>query len=100
MSLCYDFQKWTIISLVSVAISLAVGLVIQYAHGQSVDNQTTVNYTHFSIDIPNNWAYDEPGAGATRYPDLTPSKFASFLINKSEPLNEIERWRCICFVLW
>ena len=27
MSLCYDFEKWTIISLVSVAISLTVGLV-------------------------------------------------------------------------
>ena len=34
MSLCYDFQKWTIISLASVAISLTVGLVLmQYAHG-------------------------------------------------------------------
>ena len=35
MSLCYDFEKWTIISLALVAISLIVGLVlIQYAHSQ------------------------------------------------------------------
>lgn len=37
LSLYYDFQKWAIISLTSVAISLTVGLLllsIQYAHGQ------------------------------------------------------------------
>ena len=28
MSLCYDFSKWMMISLSSIAISLAVGLVI------------------------------------------------------------------------
>jgi hypothetical protein len=33
MSLFYDFEKWTIISLASVAISLTVGLVLQYTHG-------------------------------------------------------------------
>ena len=32
MSLCYDFQKWTILTLGLVAVSLSVGL-IQYAHG-------------------------------------------------------------------
>ena len=33
MSLCYDFQKWTIISLSSVAISLTIGLLlINFAH--------------------------------------------------------------------
>jgi hypothetical protein len=37
MSICYDFQKSTMISLASVAISLTIGLIlisIQYAHGQ------------------------------------------------------------------
>jgi len=33
MSLCYDFQKWLMITLASVAISLTVGLILQYAHG-------------------------------------------------------------------
>jgi hypothetical protein len=27
MSLCYDFQKWTIISLASVALCLTIGLI-------------------------------------------------------------------------
>jgi hypothetical protein len=47
MSLCYDFQKWTIISMVSVAISLTIGLVTlaygqespeDYAQFQSIKN--------------------------------------------------------------
>jgi hypothetical protein len=33
MSLCYDFQKWTMITLASIVISLTVGLLMQYAHG-------------------------------------------------------------------
>ena len=33
MSLCYDFEKWTIISLPGVAISLTVGLLMQIGHG-------------------------------------------------------------------
>ena len=34
MSLCYDFQKWTITSIALVTISLTVGLVLmQYAYG-------------------------------------------------------------------
>jgi hypothetical protein len=35
MSLCYDFEKWTMISLVSVAISLTVGLIILVGHEAS-----------------------------------------------------------------
>ena len=34
MSLCYDFEKWIIVSMALVAVSLIVGLVLmQYAHG-------------------------------------------------------------------
>ncbi len=38
MSLCYDFQKWNIISLALVAISLKVGLIILVgeANGQAL----------------------------------------------------------------
>jgi hypothetical protein len=39
MSLCYDFQKWTMITLASVAISLTVGLILQYAHGYTDPKQ-------------------------------------------------------------
>jgi hypothetical protein len=35
MSLCYDFQKWTMVTLASIAISLTVGLLMQYAHGET-----------------------------------------------------------------
>lgn len=42
MSLCYDFQKWTMVTLASVAISLTIGLVIQYAHG--IVNGTSTMY--------------------------------------------------------
>ena len=36
MSRCYDFQKWTMISLEMVALSLTVGLVlVNFAHGQN-----------------------------------------------------------------
>ena len=34
MSLCYDFQKWTMITLATIAISLIVGLVT-LAYGQT-----------------------------------------------------------------
>jgi hypothetical protein len=37
MSLCYDFEKWTMISLASVAISLTIGLV-SLVYGQSLDD--------------------------------------------------------------
>jgi len=34
MSICYELEKWTMITLASIAISLTVGLVLmQYAHG-------------------------------------------------------------------
>jgi hypothetical protein len=41
LSLCYDFQKWTIISLASIAISLTIGLLMQFAHGQEDNNNQT-----------------------------------------------------------
>jgi hypothetical protein len=37
MSLCYDFQKWTMVTLGLIAISLTVGL-ISIAFGQSIDD--------------------------------------------------------------
>jgi hypothetical protein len=36
MSLCFDFQKWTMITLALVAISLSVGLLLQYAHAGTI----------------------------------------------------------------
>ena len=38
MSICYDFQKWIMISLSSIAISLTIGLV-SLVHGQETELQ-------------------------------------------------------------
>jgi hypothetical protein len=43
MSLCYDFQKWTILTLALVAISLTVGL-IQYAQGYQMLSTNGTRY--------------------------------------------------------
>ena len=41
MSLCYDFEKWTIISLTSVTISLTIGLImLSFAFADNVTAQT------------------------------------------------------------
>jgi ABC-type phosphate transport system auxiliary subunit len=38
MSVCYDFQKWTMITFASVAVSLTIGLLlINFAHGLEYD---------------------------------------------------------------
>lgn len=59
MSLCYDFQKWTMITLASIAISLTIGLVT-LAYGQETNNFKT--YTNkdmkFTIQHPSNWKID------------------------------------------
>jgi 5-bromo-4-chloroindolyl phosphate hydrolysis protein len=35
LSLCYEFEKWIIITFASIAISLTIGLLlINFAHGQ------------------------------------------------------------------
>ena len=56
MSLCYDGEKWLMITFASVAISLSVGLILQYAHGQSdvylegkVKNDTSITGKHLQI---------------------------------------------------
>ena len=83
MSLCYDFQKWTILTLGLVAISLSVGLVLQYAHGQT----TTINDTAFSVDIPDNWTYKYNIFSKV---DLTPSEFGALLIDYDKATEQMK----------
>jgi len=46
MSFCYDFQKWTVLSLGLVAATLVIGLVLmQVGHGQINNSNTTNNET-------------------------------------------------------
>lgn len=58
MSVYYDFEKRTMISLASVTISLSVGLLlIQYAHGQDTQVQAqtvTQNSSEVTTSILNN----------------------------------------------
>ena len=47
---------------------------------------TNVNNTDFSIDIPDNWTYEEGVLNSSLR--LTPNEFGELLLNKTEPLNE------------
>ena len=49
MSLCYDFQKWTMITLACIAITLTIGLV-SLVYGQPVDNQTVNAQSDFYLE--------------------------------------------------
>jgi len=59
MSLCYDFEKWTMVTLALVAATLIVGLIIllnPFAHGQNMTQQqreALVNYCFQHVDRPN-----------------------------------------------
>jgi hypothetical protein len=35
MSLCYDGEKWLMVTLASIAISFTIGLIFSIAHGQN-----------------------------------------------------------------
>ena len=44
MSLCYDFEKWLMITFASVSITMTVALVLmQYSHGLIIDDNPTVD---------------------------------------------------------
>src|SRR4249919_198712 len=81
MSLCYDFEKCTIISLALVAVSLTVGLVlINFAHGQSYPYFEYSSYDlSMVIRYPQNWVYNESAENyATAF---FPSSEISFMSN-------------------
>lgn len=66
------------IGVMFVALSLSISSV----------NALVVNNTDFSIDVPNNWAYEQ---GIFSVVALTPSEFGVLLVNHSKPLNETMR---------
>lgn len=52
MSLCYEFEKWTMITFASIAISLTVGLLlINFAHGQDEENTDREDKALFYLSI-------------------------------------------------
>ena len=66
------------IGVMFVALSLSISSV----------NALVINNTDFSIDVPNNWAYEQ---GIFSVVALTPSEFGVLLVNHSKPLNETMR---------
>jgi hypothetical protein len=67
-----------------VFVAIAVVLVALSLSISSVD-AIIVNNTDFSIDIPDNWAYEQ---GIFSVVALTPSEFGVLLVNHSKPLSE------------
>jgi hypothetical protein len=70
-----------------VFVAIGVMLVVLSLSISSV-NAIVVNNTDFSIDVPNNWAYEQ---GIFSVVALTPSEFGVLLVNHSKPLNETMR---------
>jgi hypothetical protein len=73
------------ICLVFVAIAVMLVAVAGLSLSISKVNAILVNNTIFSIDIPDNWAYEQ---GISSVIGLTPSEFGVLLVNHSKPLSE------------
>jgi hypothetical protein len=50
MSLCYDFEKWTIVSLISITIILSIGLV-SLAYGQGITQKDYLSDFYRQLDM-------------------------------------------------
>jgi hypothetical protein len=77
MILCHDFQKWTMLSLALVAISLSVGILIQVVHGQKVRTFDECVNVYFN------------GTISPMMPK-TEKNFCNFMIEKNLTLDEFK----------
>ena len=73
------------ICLVFVAIAVMLVAVTALSLSISNVNAIVVNNTDFSIDIPDNWTYEQ---GIFSVIALTPNEFGVLLVNHSKPLSE------------
>ena len=73
------------ICLVFVAIAVMVVAVAALSLSISNVNAIVANNTDFSIDIPDNWAYEQ---GIFSVVALTPNEYGVLLVNHSKPLSE------------
>lgn len=73
------------ICLVIVAIAVMLVAVAALSLSISNVNAIVVNNTDFSIDIPDNWTYEQ---GIFSVIALTPNEFGVLLVNHSKPLSE------------
>ena len=76
--------KIQVLSITMCLVFVAVAALSLSLSISSV-NAIVVNNTDFSIDIPDNWAYEQ---GIFPVVALTPSEFGILLVNHSKPLNE------------
>ena len=74
------------ICLVFVAIAVMVVAVAALSLSISNVNAIVANNTDFSIDIPDNWTYEEGVLNSSV--TLTPNEFGVLLLNHSKPLSE------------
>ena len=97
MSLCYDFSKWTMITLASIAIGLTIFTAWQIAYGQPVQFKTyTNNDLKFSIQYPSNWEVKEkeeyPNSVTFQIPDRAyNSSFFMVSVGEPEQNNTLEQ---------
>ncbi|HEY7228078.1 MAG TPA: PsbP-related protein [Nitrososphaeraceae archaeon] len=67
-----------LISILTVVMTISLSI-------SNVNALSKVNNRDFSMDIPDNWAFEQD---ILSQPALTPREFATFLVNHTEPLNE------------
>ena len=94
MSLCYDFQKWTMITLATIAISLTIGLGLSIAYGQEQDQELEFKtYTNdkfdYSVQYPSDWKIQgPPDAVSFMIPDR--DKNSWFAVSVDEPKTDLD----------
>ena len=74
-----DMSAMLLIPILTITVVLSLSVSNVYA-------LTTVKNTTFSIDIPDNWTYEEGVLNSSVA--LTPNEFGVLLVNHSKPLSE------------
>jgi hypothetical protein len=72
-----DKSSFLLITIIGIGVALSLSI--------SNVNAIVANNTDFSIDIPDNWAYEQ---GIFSVVALTPNEFGALLVNHSKPLSE------------
>jgi hypothetical protein len=91
MSLCYDFQKWTIITLASIAICLTISLInIAYGQIQDMFSEEKVNRAKFfEMRMIVDYCHDHPEI-ADPVQDLADKHQLLFNFSEGHTCEEIE----------
>ncbi|MDW0179930.1 MAG: PsbP-related protein [Nitrososphaeraceae archaeon] len=90
MSLCYDLQKWTMVTLSSIAITMIVGLV-SLVYGQVEEFETYTNDEFdCSVQYPSDWKIKDknPSAVSFMIPDRDDNSW--FAVSVDEPKRDLD----------